>query len=136
MPESARPRVVLLVDDDPMVRSVLRRWAKVAGVLAVVAADGHDALEAFAVQPVIDAVITDVRMPGMDGPSLAASLLAQRPDLPLVFISGFTGLPENPDVPHRPRAAFVAKPFSFDALTSALHAVLGDTPTAAAVAIS
>ena len=120
-------RVVLVVDDDAQVRSLLVRWAHTTGMHAIVADGGEDALLAFADHPEIDAVITDVAMPGLDGPTLATRLRAMRPSLPLVFISGFTGLTENPDVQLRPRVTFVAKPFSLQALSAALAAVLVET---------
>jgi len=124
-PPAAATRLVLVVDDDAQVRALLARWATIAGHTAVVAVDGRDALDSFARHPGIEAVITDVRMPGIDGPQLVAELRATRPDLPVVFISGFTGLDARPDTRFAPRAAFIEKPFSLRQLTETFEQLVG-----------
>jgi two-component system, cell cycle sensor histidine kinase and response regulator CckA len=121
---ASAPRVVLVVDDDPHIRSLLARWAQLAGHEAVVAADGREALEAAAGLATLDAVVTDVRMPRMDGPELAERLRLARPELPLVFISGYTGLEDRPDAPFQPRAAFLEKPFSLRTFAEAFDRVM------------
>ena len=122
MTESALPRV-LVVDDDSMILPLLRRWAVLAGYEPVAAADGPEAIEAWRRHANIVAVVTDVRMSGMDGRKLVSILRNERPDLPVVFISGFTGSAEAPDLEYRPFAAFVAKPFRFKDLDDALTSV-------------
>ena len=92
-PPAAATRLVLVVDDDAQVRALLARWATIAGHTAVVAVDGRDALDSFARHPGIEAVITDVRMPGIDGFALLEWIREQRPKLVArtFFITGDAG---------------------------------------------
>lgn len=81
--------VVLVVDDSEPVRSLIRRILATAGFQAHEAADGVEALALLA-QPVhVDVVVTDVRMPNMDGWELAARLARRTPPIPVLLMSGF-----------------------------------------------
>jgi FixJ family two-component response regulator len=71
---------------------------------------------------VIDVLLTDLRMPDVGGRELADALLAERPALPVVFMSGYAG--EVASVTNGPAQAFVEKPFTADSLLQALEAVL------------
>ena len=67
----------------------------------------------------IDVLLTDVVMPEMHGPELADLLLAERPDLPVLFVSGYSeALPARGPDPGR--RAFLAKPFTIAAITTAI----------------
>ena len=76
----------------------------------------------------IDLLVTDVPMPAMFGDGLARRLLAERPDLQFLYVSGFT---EN-SVIHRgvpgPEVAFLAKPFSRQEITDAVARLLSEGP--------
>lgn len=78
---------VLVVDDDEAMRNLLRRRLERAGSIVVTAIDGREALERFRSHQ-IDAVVTDMVMPEMDGIELIRTLLAERPRLPIIAISG------------------------------------------------
>jgi len=73
----------------------------------------------------IDLLITDVVMPGLPGPELAEALLALRPDLKVIFISGYAEGSLAPNGILKPGTVLVNKPFTIRALTAKLREVLG-----------
>lgn len=98
--------LVLVVDDDDGVRTLSAHVLRSRGYRVVEAANGTDALQAFdTLGAGIDLLITDVVMPDIRGPALAARLREVRPELPVLFISGYQppgGLPAQ--------AVLLAKP--------------------------
>ncbi|MBA2380522.1 MAG: response regulator, partial [Chloroflexi bacterium] len=83
-------RVILLAEDEPSVRELVVQVLTKAGYAVVAAADGREAMVLAAAMPRIDGLLTDVMMPHVSGPQLAAALRQRRPDLPVLFMSGFT----------------------------------------------
>lgn len=82
------PRRVLVVDDEELVRSMLARYLERKGFDVVSAADGREALELFRERN-FDLVLSDVRMPGLDGIGLLKALKEINPRVPVVLISGY-----------------------------------------------
>jgi CheY-like chemotaxis protein len=78
---------VLLVDDDDLVRSVVRRFLERAGHRVSEASDGRLALSEFTADPP-DLVVTDIIMPGMDGLEVIAAMRRTHPSIPIVAMSG------------------------------------------------
>ena len=122
----ARPRVrslvVLVVDDDSVVRRVERDVLEQAGYTVVEAASADEALAvARAGRRTVDVLVTDVMLPGLQGPELAGRLLALWPALGLVFTSGYD---QGASPSGRfPGSVFLQKPFAVDALAVAVDAV-------------
>ena len=85
-------RTVLLVEDEDKLREVIRRLLESEGFQVLEAQNGATALQILndAAEQRVELVLTDLRMPVMDGRQLAAALARVRPDLPIVFMSGFT----------------------------------------------
>jgi two-component system, cell cycle sensor histidine kinase and response regulator CckA len=81
---------ILIVEDDPLVREMARRSLSEAGHEVLQAADGQTALDLVSRGARVDAVLTDLAMPGMGGRELARRLWESRPGLPVVFMSGYT----------------------------------------------
>lgn len=79
---------VLVVDDDPQIRRVVRRLLTREGFQVVEAESGEAAL---ALDPQVDVVLSDVLMPGISGPELLLALRERHPGLPAVLFSGYTG---------------------------------------------
>lgn len=119
-----RQKVVLVVDDDASVLFASHRILVRHGYTVLEAPGGEEALQlARAHAPRIDVVLTDMRMPGMDGATLASRLAVMLPGVRIVYMSGYTdGLPEQ-DL-KAPGRAFLAKPFTLEQLTDTLARVL------------
>jgi PAS domain S-box-containing protein len=117
--------VVLVVEDEESVRTMIGRLLQSEGYQTVVAGDGREALRIIEQgSSRVDLVITDVAMPAMNGRELAQQLKRIRPDLPVLFISGYTddemvrrGLiePDNP---------FLSKPFTPEVLASKVRQLI------------
>ena len=119
-----RPTVVLVVDDDASVLFASRRILARYGYTVLEAPGGEEALQvAREHAPKIDVVLTDMRMPGMDGPTLASRLVTILPAVRIVYMSGYTHelLEQELKAPGR---AFLAKPFTIQQLTETLARVL------------
>jgi PAS domain S-box-containing protein len=101
---------ILLVEDEDSVRRLARRVLELHGYRVIDAADATAALE-LADDNEFDLVLTDVMMPGMLGPALAAELRRRKPDLPVLFMSGHTAEIVR-DGLLDPSTAFLAKPFT------------------------
>lgn len=111
--------VILVVDDEPIIRLYECDVAEEAGYLTVGAFNAEDALAELAGPTEIDIVLTDVNMPGiLDGFGLAEAVKTRWPDVKVVITSGEAdnaGKAEESDFP------FVAKPFTPDELVHALR---------------
>lgn len=89
MPSPPHDRVVLLVDDEVMIRNLVRLSLQAAGFRVISAADGLEALALSRNHPErIDVLLTDVDMPKLDGISLAERIKTERPDIRVVVMSG------------------------------------------------
>jgi two-component system response regulator AtoC len=101
---------VLLVDDDPAVGKVLGALLAQAGIEAHHVLSGQAALDALGSRPV-DVVITDMRMPGMDGMQLLEQISARWPDIPTIILTAHGTVPLAVDAMKKGAADFVLKPF-------------------------
>lgn len=118
-------QTVLVVDDDASVRVLVSRILRREGYEVREAADGERALELARSAPEgVDLLLTDVVLPGMSGPALAAELRSRMPDLRVVFISGFG----EEEIESRGigdvGAAYITKPFTADVLTLMVRGAL------------
>jgi CheY-like chemotaxis protein len=86
-----RQRTILLVEDDEDVRAYFAAALEGGGFRVVAAADGEAALRLIAETGPIDLMLTDIRMPKLDGLELARRVAAARPGLRVLFISGYPG---------------------------------------------
>jgi CheY-like chemotaxis protein len=118
--------VVLLVEDEPLVRLTQVDILKEAEFWVVEAQDADEAFELLKVRPEIDVVLTDVNMPGsMDGFEFARLVRQGWPEVGVLVISGKTG-PGPGDLP--PNTAFLHKPILPDDLVAALQDVMAKRP--------
>ncbi|HEY8120237.1 MAG TPA: response regulator [Myxococcota bacterium] len=103
---------VLVVDDEPAVRAIARRALERAGYEVLEAAGGEQALALIASEPrALDLVVTDLAMPGLSGIALAEQLAQQRPDLPVVFLTGYSSVVTEYHLPSATRSV-LTKPYS------------------------
>jgi two-component system cell cycle sensor histidine kinase/response regulator CckA len=109
---------VLIVEDEPMVRGVADRALSRHGYTVITADNGEDALEILAGGQTIDLLISDVVMPGMDGPTMVAQARADNPDLKILFISGYAEEQLRKSI-NVENVSFLPKPFSVQELAEA-----------------
>jgi len=121
MPGAERRHTVLVVEDDLTVRAGIRRLLEEEGYVVLEAENGAAALQIMEgpAAESISLVLTDLRMPVMDGRQLAAALARRRPSMPIVFMSGFTAQLMDLRLVS-PHLAFLAKPFRNDDLLAAV----------------
>jgi two-component system cell cycle sensor histidine kinase/response regulator CckA len=114
---------VLLVEDEPMVRSVAERALTRHGYKVVTADNGEQALELLGGPDEIALLISDVVMPIMDGPTMVREARKTHPNLKILFMSGYAEeqLRNSIDLDG---VAFLPKPFSVQELAEAARRVL------------
>jgi len=116
---------ILLVEDEQDVREIAREFLVLGGYTVLEANDGDAALEhACRHQGPIHVLVTDMVMPGLTGRELAARLTSVRPDIKVIFMSGYTeqtaGLPGEWD----PSSVLLSKPFTRMAILRAVREIL------------
>jgi two-component system cell cycle sensor histidine kinase/response regulator CckA len=115
---------VLLVEDEPMVRTVAERALTRHGYSVITADSGEAALEILGRGEQIDLLISDVVMPGMDGPTMVREARLSRPELKILFMSGYAEeqLRKSIDIEN---VNFLPKPFSVTELAEAARRAVG-----------
>ena len=121
-PGRARGESVLIVEDEPVVRSLARRALEAAGYTVHQAPNGAAAIEFLAAHAgEVDLILSDVVMPNMNGRQLADEIARTNPDLPVLFMTGYPG----DDILQRglipPGTVYVQKPFTLSALANAVR---------------
>jgi two-component system, chemotaxis family, chemotaxis protein CheY len=118
------PSKVLLVDDDPDIRSLTRTFLEHEGYSVFSSGDAERAVQIFRSVPGIDLLVTDLYMPGRSGLELARELKALRSDLPVLMISGGL-LEEEQEAKLKAEGwSFLAKPFRLPELLAGVHRIL------------
>ncbi|WP_295577172.1 ATP-binding protein [uncultured Lamprocystis sp.] len=124
-PSGGRP-AILLVDDEPLVCKALRRPLEQAGYRVREAVDGADALDHLADEPTIGLVLSDIAMPRLDGLALHHSLCRNRPELPVILMSGDPAATADARA-RNPTLRILSKPVDTEALLAVLRGILGGT---------
>jgi PAS domain S-box-containing protein len=119
---------VLLVEDQEDVRRLARRVLEGRGYTVLPASNGDEALDVVAQYPHrIHVLVTDVVMPGINGRELARRVTASRPDVKVLFVSGYTGEAVHQRGLLEPGVAFLQKPFTAEVLARKVREVLGSS---------
>ena len=121
MPE--KPKHILLVEDEDALRSTIAIRLTSDGFLVDEAATGEDAilrLSAFA----YDALLTDLRLPGVSGAQVLDSALDRYPDIAAIVVTGFGTVKDAVEAIRRGASDFISKPFQYDELRHVLEAAL------------
>jgi CheY-like chemotaxis protein len=128
-PPEIESALVLVVEDEPAIRELVRRTLEGAGLVVIEAENGRQALDIFALggePPKL--ILSDLIMPVVNGRELSDALADTHPNLPVLFMSGYTGddvlarslLPET--------ARFIQKPFAPEELLSRVRSMLAAAP--------
>jgi two-component system cell cycle sensor histidine kinase/response regulator CckA len=116
---------ILLVEDEEAVRAFAGRALTARGYTVYEASSGADALEMIAeMKHEVDLVISDVVMPGMDGPTLLRELRRKQPTLKIIFVSGYAEEAFAKHLPDDETFHFLPKPFSLKELATAVKNTL------------
>jgi two-component system NtrC family response regulator len=115
--------VILLVDDDASLRRILSHHLERAGYTVRSAADGSQALALLAAGPA-DLVLTDVRMPGMDGRALLAEVRRGTPDLPVLMMTAYGTIQDAVEAMRQGAFDYLTKPVDKETLLRAVHRAL------------
>jgi CheY-like chemotaxis protein len=134
-PAEAAPRLdraagggetILLAEDEEQVRRLMTRALEEQGYVVLTAPDGERAAEIAARhEGRIELLVSDVVMPGLSGRELADWLQTRRPELRVLFVSGYA---REPDTQLDPSEAYLPKPFSTDVLLHKVREVLDTAP--------
>jgi CheY-like chemotaxis protein len=115
---------VLIAEDEAEVRMLTARILQREGYDVLEAADGEEAVELAKGPARIDVLLTDVVMPGVSGSEVAARVRELRPDIKIIYMSGYTHDMIDRHGVFEPGTAFLQKPFSARALARTVHDVL------------
>jgi two-component system cell cycle sensor histidine kinase/response regulator CckA len=114
--------VILLVEDEAPVRAFASRALRLRGYTVIEADSAESALKTLEDTALnIDLFVTDVVMPGKDGPSWVKEALLARPDVGVVFVSGYAQDKFSETQENIPNSVFLPKPFSLNDLTETVH---------------
>jgi two-component system cell cycle sensor histidine kinase/response regulator CckA len=125
-PPASKPPVILLVEDESMVREITGQVLAHAGYSVLESSNAKEALQiATSHEGPIDLLLTDIVMPEMNGADLAQRMLARQPDLVTVFMSGYA----EHDVLKKAKfgsAVHIQKPFTIDVLLTRVSQALNE----------
>ncbi|HTT83334.1 MAG TPA: ATP-binding protein [Rhizomicrobium sp.] len=125
---------ILLVEDEEAVRSFAARALKLRGYQVLEASGGEEALEIVRRHAgAIHLLITDVVMPNMDGPTLVRAVRRLRPDMAVIFMSGYAEEAFRRNDENASELHFLAKPFGLKQLAAKVKDVLSGAPAAKSV---
>jgi two-component system response regulator AtoC len=124
-----KDKQILVVDDEPKMRRVLEIMLQKMGHRVLVAGNGREALASFEANSV-DLVITDLRMPEMDGIELLAALRAQESDVPVVVITAHGTIETAVTAMKHGACDYILRPFDIDVLELAVQRALNGAEVA------
>jgi CheY-like chemotaxis protein len=117
---------ILVVDDEELMRYLVVSYLSKLGHSCLTAVDGVDALDKLKKNK-IDAVITDIKLPNMDGMALTSEISRQYPDLPIMVMTAFDGEYSEGEVISVGAREFLKKPFTLDEFAVRLNKMINDS---------
>lgn len=117
------PFTVLLAEDEPMLRRVVGVTLRHGGFVVIEAADGTAGLEVLQSEASIDMLLTDVKMPGLNGYQLAEAGLSLRPAMKVMLMTGFAD-EAIPDAIREASIPILRKPFNFENLAKSVREMI------------
>ena len=123
----SQQRRILIVDDDPLVHGSLAESFQAQSYSVATASDGLQALQVLERGPV-DVVVTDLKMPKLDGLELLARIRDRYPQLPVIILTGFGDVPAAVEAMRRGASDFLTKPIQPEELDGAIQRALEEAP--------
>ncbi len=118
-------RRILVVDDEPRTREAVALYLKGLGYEVETTGDAQSGLDV--VRKGVDLVITDIRMPEMDGIEFLQEIRAVHPGLPVILITGYPGPEASWDARQLEATAFLSKPFRLETLATHVRMIFGES---------
>lgn len=116
-------KLILIVDDEEIIREILKEMLHLEGYKTLEAENGMAALDVLESNPV-DLVISDIRMPKLDGLELLKKIRHKNPDYPpVVLVTGYTDYTESNILMHGAKK-IIHKPFTYEAIVKMVNEVL------------
>ncbi|MCR5874536.1 PAS domain S-box protein [Phenylobacterium sp. J426] len=124
-PPTGSGEAVLVVEDDPSVRPVVVELLRELGYEAIEVSSSEDALQVLRSPRRIDLMVSDVGLPGLNGRQLAERAREARPDLPVLFMTGYAAGAARRSEFLGPGMEMISKPFAMDALAQKIREMIG-----------
>lgn len=118
-------RAILVVDDEPDVLKLVARMLARDGYRVHAADNGENAIRLFQANPDTELLLSDVIAPGMSGPMIADEIAAIKPDIKVLFMTGYDGTQVVRRYVIEKGYSVIVKPFTMDQLVTKVRAVLG-----------
>jgi PAS domain S-box-containing protein len=115
---------VLVLEDEPVVRSIVVEVLEDLGYQTIEAADGPSGLEILQSARPIDLLVTDIGLPGLNGRQVAEAARIFRPDLKILFMTGYAETAAMADGFLAPGMQMITKPFAIDSLAARIEAII------------
>jgi CheY-like chemotaxis protein len=131
MPET-EAKTILVVDDEPEVRKLVTAMLTRQGYRVLTADTGENAVRLFKSTPEIDLLLTDVVAPGMSGPMIADQIAALKPDVKVLFMSGYDSTQVVQRYVVEKGYSLLTKPFTIDQLEKKVVQILSAEQSRAA----
>jgi CheY-like chemotaxis protein len=117
-------KTILVVDDEPEIRKLVSAMLTRSGYRVVSADTGENAMRLFRNNPDTDLLLTDVVAPGMSGPMIADQIAALKPDIKVLFMSGYDGTQVVRRYVVEKGYSLLVKPFTMEQLLAKVKAIL------------
>jgi two-component system cell cycle sensor histidine kinase/response regulator CckA len=120
---------ILVVDDEPEVRKLVTAMLTRNGYRVLTADTGENAVRLFRNNPGVELLLTDVVAPGMSGPMIADEIAALKPDIKVLFMSGYDGTQVVQRYVVEKNYSLLIKPFTMEQLEKKVRETLGGVGT-------
>jgi PAS domain S-box-containing protein len=127
-PAAGGTGAVLVLEDEPVVRSIVVEVLDELGFHTIEAADGPSGLEILQSGRCIDLLVTDIGLPGLNGRQVAEAARLTRPDLKILFMTGYAETAAMADGFLAPGMQMITKPFAIDSLAARIKAIIESDP--------
>jgi DNA-binding NtrC family response regulator len=129
---SEEQMTILVVDDEPEVRKLVTAMLTRNGYRVLTADTGENAVRLFRTNPGVELLLTDVVAPGMSGPMIADEIAALKPDIKVLFMSGYDGTQVVQRYVVEKNYSLLIKPFTVEQLEQKVKETLGEGQVGAA----
>jgi len=123
---SEEQTTILVVDDEPEVRKLVTAMLTRNGYRVLTADTGENAVRLFKTNPGVELLLTDVVAPGMSGPMIADEIAALKPDIRVLFMSGYDGTQVVQRYVVEKGYSLLIKPFTMEQLEKKVRETLGN----------